>query len=231
MTIPLTIRHHSVWALAGVCLAACSNQLNTADIEATIEAEIERQGYRLSLAEVRCPNTVPRQTNHYFRCVGELDSEETFTINVVQQDGQGTVEWEVPNSKTMLNLVKVETRIAEGLGQALGQRAIIDCGHTYRTNQPGDRFECQVVGELTDGRDRIDAVLVMPEPDGNLTWQELRQPIPAAAGTSTASTAPAQENASSPQVAATESSVKTTTVSGPGNRRQVNRPYLPGDDD
>jgi len=221
----MTIRHHyGLWALAALLLAGCGNQLNTADIEATIKADLERQGHRLSLQDVRCPNQVPRQANHYFRCVGELDSEGTFTINVVQQDNQGTVEWEVPNSKAMLNLVTVEARIAEELGQVVGQRALIDCGHTYRANQPGDRFECQVVGELTDGRDRIDAVLVMAESDGNLSWQELRQPIPAA-------TSAARASAAATQAAATDAPVKTTTVRGPGNGRQIKRPYIPGDDD
>lgn len=222
--------------LAALGLSACSNRLNTADIEANIQADIERQGRRLSLSAVRCPSDVSRQAGAYFRCVGELDPEGTFTINVTQQDSQGNVTWDVPNSKVLLNLPTVEDTIQQGLSQAFGQRALIDCGTaTYRVNQPGDRFQCQVVGGLETGANTIDSVLVRIGPDGNLSWQELQSAsVPAApvalSSASTPSAVPAQPasptNGAGPQAA----SVKTTTVTGPTGR-VVNRPYIPGDDD
>ncbi|MGB3309240.1 MAG: DUF4333 domain-containing protein [Nodosilinea sp.] len=189
--------------LAALGLSACSNRLNTADIEANIQADIERQGRRLSIGAVRCPSDVSPQAGAYFRCVGELEPEGTFTINVTQQDSQGNVTWDVPNSKVLINLPTVEDTIQQGLSQAFGQRAPIDCGTaTYRVNQPGDRFQCQVVGGLETGSSTIDSVLVRIGPDGNLSWQELQSATAAAApvalsSASVSSAVPAQPSSAS----------------------------------
>ncbi|MGF1567859.1 MAG: DUF4333 domain-containing protein [Nodosilinea sp.] len=223
--------------LGGLALTACGNRLNTPDVEATIKADIERQGRRLSLREVRCPADITRQAGAYFRCVGELDPEGTFTINVTQQDSQGNVTWEVPNSKVMLNLVKVEASLQEGLSQSLGKRAVVDCGTaTYRVNQPGDRFECQVVGGIVAGADTIASVLVKIDPDGNLDWQELRSSSPvalaaegAAATGSAQSTLGTAATQDAPAGQATQSP-KVAPATGPTGR-VINRPYVAGDDD
>lgn len=224
--------------LGVLALAACSNRLNTTDIESNIKADIERQGRRLSLNAVRCPSDVSRQAEAYFRCVGELDPEGTFTINVTQMDNQGNITWEVPNSKALLNLPKVEDTIQQGLSQAFGKRAVIDCGTaTYRVNQPGDRFQCQVVGGIETGVNMIESVLVRIDPDGNLSWQELQS---ASAGASAVAVSRAQTtSATSGQASTTSqadgarqpnSAAKTTTVTGPTGR-VINRPYIPGDND
>lgn len=171
----------SRWVLTGIALGlgalalgGCGNRLDTAAIEASLKADIERQGRRLALRQVRCPRDVPRQAGAYFRCVGELEPDGTFTINVTQQDTQGTITWEVPNSKVMLNLPRVEETIQRGLSQAFEQQAIVDCGTAkYRPNQAGDQFQCQIVGGLTTDADTFEAVVVMVGADGNLTWQEL----------------------------------------------------------
>jgi hypothetical protein len=161
--------------LAVAPLAACGNRLNVPVIEDTIKADIERQGRRLALREVRCPTEVTRQAGAFFRCVGELEPEGSFTINVTQQDDRGTVTWDVPNSKALLNLAKVEEGIQQGLAESLGKQALIDCGEAmYRVNQPGDRFECRVIGGLVDGADTINTVLVTVDATGNLDWQEVR---------------------------------------------------------
>ncbi len=221
-------------ALGGLgCLAlasGCSNRLDTSTVEATLKADIERQGRRLSLNAVRCPSDVTRQAGAYFRCVGELNPEGTFTINVTQQDTQGTITWEVPNSKALLNLPKVEDSIQQGLAKAFGKRALIDCGTaTYRVNLPGDRFQCQVVGGLEAEATSIQSVLVSIDPDGNLSWQELRA-SPALAALPAASSQPGAPAAGQAAPGTTAAQVKTTTVTGPTGR-VVKQPYIPGDDD
>lgn len=221
-------------ALSGLgCLAlasGCSNRLDTSTVEATLKADIERQGRRLSLNAVRCPSDVTRQAGAYFRCVGELNPEGTFTINVTQQDTQGTITWEVPNSKALLNLPKVEDSIQQGLAKAFGKRALIDCGTaTYRVNLPGDRFQCQVVGGLEAEATSIQSVLVKIDPDGNLSWQELRA-SPALAALPAASSQPGAPAAGQAAPGTTAAQVKTTTVTGPTGR-VVKQPYIPGDDD
>jgi Domain of unknown function (DUF4333) len=224
-----------VWPLA-LGLAACGNRLDTTEVESAIQADIERQGRRLSLKAVLCPGEVARQAEAYFRCVGEVDGGGTFTINVIQQDDQGNVTWEVPNSKALLNLPKVEDSIQQGLSQTYSQRALVDCGSaTYRVNQPGDRFECQVVGGMTTDTSTITAVLVSIDPDGDLNW---REQTPAPGGSLQAIAAPdnpspagttAAPQAKSP-AAAPATLPKSAAVTGPTGRT-VNRPYVPGDDD
>jgi hypothetical protein len=50
-----------------------------------------------------------------FTCTGELDPQGAFPIQVTQKDDQGGVEWEVPNSKGLLNLATIETTIQEAI--------------------------------------------------------------------------------------------------------------------
>lgn len=224
-----------VWPLA-LGLTACGNRLDTAEVESAIQADIERQGRRLSLKAVLCPGDVKRQAEAYFRCVGEVEGGGTFTINVIQQDNQGNVTWEVPNSKALLNLPKVEDKIQQGLSQVYGKRALIDCGSaTYRVNQPGDRFECQVVGGVTTDTSTITAVVVSIDPNGDLSWQEQAaapgaalQAIAAPGNPSSAGTAATPQAKSSATTPTTMP--KSTAVTGPTGRT-VNRPYVRGDDD
>ncbi|HEY9735969.1 MAG TPA: DUF4333 domain-containing protein [Trichocoleus sp.] len=221
-------------------LAACSNRLDVASVETDIKADIERQGRRLALKSVTCPSSIARQLNSTFRCVGELKPEGTFTINVVQTDSQGNVEWDIPNSKVMLNLVKVENQIQTGLAEAVGKQAVIDCGsEAYRVNLSGDRFECQVVGGVTAGSDRIESVLVRVEPDGNLAWQEVRQPMQPLAQAQPGTAVPQPASPASNAAAAAEASTaaqgasqpaRTTPTTGPTGR-PMQRAYVPGDDD
>ncbi|MEO0757469.1 MAG: hypothetical protein AAFY78_11415 [Cyanobacteria bacterium J06648_16] len=157
-------------------LSACNYRLNTHRIEADIEADIERQGWRVSLNSVVCPDDVAKQAEAYFRCVGELVSGEIFTINVIQQDDEGTVLWDIPSSKTLINLVSLEEEIQTDLSKVVGQRVVISCDGAYRANERGDSFECDVVGNVTTGTDRLDSVLVRVGAEGDLSWQEVRLP-------------------------------------------------------
>ncbi|NET33086.1 MAG: DUF4333 domain-containing protein [Cyanothece sp. SIO1E1] len=170
-----------LWGLYPLVLAGCSQTLDTDTIEAAIQAEIEQQGRRLSVRFVDCPENIQPKAEGHFRCVAELEKPEgTFAIHVTQQDSQGSVTWEIPNSKVMLNLERLEHRFQETLSQEVGilPMPTIDCGDTYRANQPGDAFECDVVGNVTDGADRLEAILVRADAQGNLQWQEIRQRQP-----------------------------------------------------
>lgn len=158
-------------------LTSCFNRLDTTAIEREIETEIESQSRRLSLAEVRCPRDVYRQSGAYFRCVGQLRPEGQFTINVTQKDSQGTVEWDVPNSQVIINLAKIEAKLQEDFAKQFSKRASVDCGELYRVNQPGEQFECQVIGGVNLGQEVITALLVKVDPEGNLNWYEVREAV------------------------------------------------------
>lgn len=166
-------------ALVGglLTLTGCFNRLDSAAVEQEIEAEIESQGRRLSIAEVRCPRNIPRQSGAYFRCVGYLRPEGEFTINVVQQDAQGSIDWDVPSSAVILNMGKVEDKLQQEFARAFAKRARVNCGDLYRLNQPGEQFECEVVGGVVVDSDQVTALVVQVDPEGNLNWYELRQAI------------------------------------------------------
>lgn len=182
-----------LWVGSLFTLTGCFNRLDTAAIEQEIEAEIESQSRRLSISEVRCPRNEYRQSGAYFRCVGQLRPEGQFTINVTQTDNQGSVEWDVPNSQVIINLAKTEAKLQEAFSQQFSKRAFIDCGELYRVNQPGEQFECQVIGGVTLEQDEVTALLVRVDPDGNLNWYEVREAIApvAAAATAARTTGPA----------------------------------------
>ncbi|MDA0673874.1 MAG: DUF4333 domain-containing protein [Cyanobacteria bacterium] len=218
-------------------LTACGGGLDTAAIEADIQGDIERQGHRLQLKAVQCPRNISRQAGGYFRCVGELKPEGQFTINVTQTDEQGGVTWDVPNSAILLNLAKVEADIADTLSQTLGKRALVDCGDLYRINQPGDLFECRVVGGVELGAERVETVLVKITPEGDLTWHEVREAIaPLPEGASTPGTTPSSaSNAGNVSNAGNSSAASTDPVEAAprgsaGSRKDEFKPPPGGED-
>ena len=161
-------------ALLGlILLSSCSRHLNMSRIETDIQDNIERQGRRLTLKDVICPNRVKQQAEAYFRCVGELPDGGQFTINVIQQDDQGTIAWDVPSSKVIINLVSLEEKIQEDIREAVGKSLAVDCRDTYRINKRGDSFECDVVGAGTVAAGRVESVLVKVNGESNLEWQEV----------------------------------------------------------
>ncbi|MEO0535133.1 MAG: DUF4333 domain-containing protein [Cyanobacteria bacterium P01_A01_bin.123] len=162
-----------IGTLSGVLLSACG-QLNTQQLEADIEAEIEGQGHRVSLQSVQCPDGITQQEGVVFFCVGEIDPEGNFNIEVVQEDNQGDVAWTVESSRVIINLATLEAELETGLVQAIGRRSPVDCGAAYRLNQPSIAFECNVVGDPVQGQDRITAILVTTDGQGNVQWEEIR---------------------------------------------------------
>lgn len=233
--------------LAGgvLTLTSCFNRLNTTAIEQEIESEIESQSRRLSLAEVRCPRDIYRQAGAYFRCVGYLRPEGQFTINVVQQDAQGRIEWDVPNSQIILNVAKIEEKLQQEFAKAFSKRASLNCGDMYRLNQPGEEFVCEVVGGVTLDRDQVTGLLVKIDPEGNLNWYEMREAIAPAVNVSNPAAPSAAGGESGSPAAAPGSGTPAASPSGSngsaaqpqGERprvagtREVERPRVPGDDD
>ncbi len=126
-----------------VALPACSKLLEVGSLETEIRESVIRQG-GLSLKTVTCPKDVPLEAGRAVDCVGELDSGELFAIPARQTDAPGKVEWDVPNTKGLLNLVKLETLFQETLQTNAGKSLTIECGQGYRSVKPGESFECQI---------------------------------------------------------------------------------------
>ena len=199
----------ALWIGGLLTLTSCFNRLDTAAVEQELEAEIESQSHRLSLAEVRCPSGVRRQSGAYFRCVAYLRPEGEFTINVVQQDAQGSIAWDIPNSAVILNMAKVEDQLQQDFAQAFVKRATVNCGDLYRLNQPGTEFECEVVGGVAVEQDQVTALVVKVDPEGNLNWYELREAIAPTTNVSNPASSSPDAEPTSPPPAATETAPRS----------------------
>ena len=208
-------------ALLGlVLLSSCSRHLNMSRIETDIQDDIERQGRRLTLKNVICPNSVVKQAEAYFRCVGELPDGGQFTINVIQQDDQGSVIWDVPSSKALINLASLEEAIQEDIREAVGRSLVVDCGDTYRVNKRGDSFECDVVGAGIVAAGRVESVLVKVNGESNLEWQEViigAAPVPGTPATDPAGAPPSGTASASDVPTADVPPDTSTTASNPSS--------------
>ncbi len=243
--VPMRFSLKACLIIAGFLgLTGCFNRLDTRAVEREIEAEIESQSRRISISEVRCPRDVYRQSGAYFRCVAYLRPEGEFTINVTQRDSQGNLDWDVPNSQVILNMGKVEEKLQAEFAKQFSKRALIDCGDLYRVNQPGQQFECRVVGGVNLGQDEVNALIVKIDPEGNLNWYEVREstaPIanagatPGAAatpdGTGSKGTTPAPAGTTPAPAAQQPAATPAAPTEKKAGTRQVERPVFRGDSD
>ncbi|KAM3114109.1 DUF4333 domain-containing protein [Phormidesmis sp. 146-33] len=127
-----------------IALTGCGKSLDAAQMEASIQESIVKQG-GTSLTSVICPKDIKPAEGQVFECVGILDSNSGFAIPVTQQDGQGKVQWEVPSVKGLLNMAKIQTAVQEGLQKEVGQ-VTVDCGSgVYKAAKPGEIFECKLI--------------------------------------------------------------------------------------
>ncbi|NDJ16510.1 DUF4333 domain-containing protein [Myxacorys almedinensis] len=132
----------SMWV--SVTVAGCGRTLDAANLEATIEEGIAKQGGS-SLKSVICPTNVTPAEGHRFECIGVLESGSGFAIPVTQQDDRGSVLWDLPSVRGLLNLAKLQAEIERGLQKEVSQ-ASVNCGsNPYRAVKPGETFECQII--------------------------------------------------------------------------------------
>ncbi len=183
-------------AVGLVALSGCAKSLDVDSLQTNIRENVIRQG-GLSLKTVTCPKNVPLETGRAFDCVGELDSGELFAIPAKQTDATGKVEWDVPHTKGLLNLVKLESLFQETLQASEGKKLAIECGQGYRAVKPGESFECQIkqpvgqsTGKDTQGRttklpakdtgsqqvkptEPAKTILVTIDPENNVNWRQV----------------------------------------------------------
>ncbi len=167
-----------------IALSACTKTLDTTRLESDIQQTVIRQG-GISLKAVICPKNVALAAGKGFDCVGTLDSGDLLAISVNQADDKGTTTWDVPNTKGLLNLTKLESLFQQTIRQE-GQVVTIDCGQGYRSVQPGDRFECKV-GKVLDKPANTqkstekksskpkqpETIVVTVDPQNNVNWQQV----------------------------------------------------------
>ncbi|HEY9642443.1 MAG TPA: DUF4333 domain-containing protein [Coleofasciculaceae cyanobacterium] len=183
--IAMAIAQSSRWLLLiGIAgLASCTPSLNVQSLEANIKAQLEEQS-DLKIKSVTCPTQISRKADTSFQCEGMLEPEKPFVIQVKQKDDQGQTTWEVPNSKGLLNLALLETEFQTAIANDTQTKPAVRCSSDrYRANRPGDSFDCQVKNAvLAKAKGLVEKVTVTIDPEGNVSWQQIRR-IPKAAQT------------------------------------------------
>lgn len=195
----------NVFVLLSACvlgLVSCSKPLDHLKIENNIRDSVIQQG-GVSLKTVSCPNDVQPTANQSFTCLGTLDTGGTFAINVQQKDGQGTVLWDIPSVRGLVNIAKLETLLQETLTSEIRTALRVECGDSYRAVRPGETFDCQVqsaaktlAATSTEGaianasatstpKARAtksatpERITVTMDAEGNINWQEILPKSPA----------------------------------------------------
>lgn len=129
--------------VAPLGLVACATTIATDEIEQSIQSDVEKQG-GISVVTIACPPQVKPEIGQTFECTGELESGSRFYVVVKQLDDKGTVNWDIPHSRGILNVSKLETYFQETVSKGVGTKPKVTCGSVYRPNKPGDSFECRV---------------------------------------------------------------------------------------
>jgi hypothetical protein len=191
--------------LLGISLAACE-RLDTAQLEAELRSEIEQGG--IAIEAVTCPRRVPLGAGESFQCEVEPSLGEPFAVAVEQQDENGSLTWEIPNSKKVLNLASLETYFQREIAGETQSTPIVLCGEErYRLNRPGDRFECAVMNATITEQEEIERIIVQVNVQSDISWQQVRRSqidTMSSASPPSVSTAPeinAETNATSPSTA------------------------------
>ncbi|MCY7273180.1 MAG: DUF4333 domain-containing protein, partial [Phormidesmis sp. CAN_BIN44] len=164
-------------------LTSCEKPLDTAKIQDSIRDSVIKQG-GTSLKSVICPTDIKPMAGQTFECTGVLDSGSGVAIAVTQQDAQGTVQWEVPSVKGLLNMSSLQTTFQAGL-QKKGGQVSVDCGsNSYKPAKPGEVFDCKVLRRASQpdakasqstSSSQPDSIQVKVDLSGNVSWQPIIQ--------------------------------------------------------
>jgi hypothetical protein len=77
-----------------VMLAACSNTLDSAQLESEIAAQLGER-FPDSAWTVVCPDDVEPQAGASFGCSATSADDQAFSIQVTQENAEGSVTWRI----------------------------------------------------------------------------------------------------------------------------------------
>jgi uncharacterized protein DUF4333 len=94
MRIAVTGITAAIACLGALMLAGCGKKLDTDKIERGVEQGLmDRTGTKI--ASVTCPDDVEAKEGDTFRCTAKASSGESLQIEVVQEDDEGHVRWQL----------------------------------------------------------------------------------------------------------------------------------------
>ncbi|HEY9697624.1 MAG TPA: DUF4333 domain-containing protein [Trichocoleus sp.] len=176
VTLHTAKRHFSfallLFSCSTVALTGCSvnfslggSTLDTAKVEGMIKEMIPSQ-LGVEVQSVSCPKDVEIAAGATFQCQVKTEKNDTFAVDVKQEDDQGNVHAETPVG--LLSLAKVEQSIQQGVEQKLNQKVTADCGGALKVVPSGETFECQV----TDAQGETHtAKVTATSNDGDIRWE------------------------------------------------------------
>jgi hypothetical protein len=77
-----------------VLTAACGATLDAGGLESQIAEQLEAR-FSGSAWTVACPDDVEPRAGGTFACMATSDSDQTFDIEVTQEDTEGSVTWRI----------------------------------------------------------------------------------------------------------------------------------------
>lgn len=103
---------------------------------------------KVPMDAVDCPAQFDVRTGNRFNCQATSDGQ-SFTLVVELTNPDGQFQW---NTQGLLVLPKLEQFIQNRIRAKGGPDVTADCGGKIRAAQPGDTFECKVVGSQVQQR-------------------------------------------------------------------------------
>ncbi|CAA9418857.1 hypothetical protein AVDCRST_MAG94-6859 [uncultured Leptolyngbya sp.] len=127
--------------------AATSKSQATKDLESRLSKAFT-DATKVPMNSVDCPAQFDIKTGNRFNCQATSDGQ-SFTLVVELTNPDGQFQW---NTQGLLVLPKLEQFIQNRIRAKGGPDVTADCGGKIRVAQPGDTFECKVMGAQVQQR-------------------------------------------------------------------------------
>lgn len=147
---------------AAVLLAACSSSLNADDLNEEISAQLQSE-FDVDVV-VECPDDIEAEEGASFECTARDEEGNSLSLQVVQSDDQGNVDW----TMDVFNLPVIEEELEPEVSSSVDAEITIDCPRILVSSLEGSSLDCSVTDETGgEGLLRITSV----DDEGNVEWE------------------------------------------------------------
>lgn len=152
-----------VLTAGALLLTGCSTTIDVSKIETSVQDGLAEQvGGEWT---VTCPDSMEVQAGLTTNCMATSATGETLDVNVTQNDDQGNVTWEVP--ETGLDMAKAESSIAAEISAQAGGEWTVTCPDDVPI-QKGLTANCEATS--ADGQS-VMINITQTDDQGNVTWE------------------------------------------------------------
>ena len=123
--------------LSVLLLAACGKQIDPDKVAESITKGLAEK--KLTAKNVSCPSGKKAKAGDTFQCTATDDAGTSLTIDVTQQDDQGTVQWKLDGQ-----ILDTATVVADAKGKIPG--ADITCARKAVVIKGDGNYECAIKG-------------------------------------------------------------------------------------